>query len=293
MNSVIKKLAESSEDLKSFALQLKESGVQSVRGAVSNFGIVRSLFAGNSDTERDETHYFLLPDFTGAKAGVVYTTRVLPEGVLSENSLPKARVFHIANGTGTQRLEALLEEETKHSISRTEPSADSDLATALERFAEKIDEESNYLTGGIMLVGGVVTVFNPLVGIGISLAGWAAALGSKASVVGTEYLSTKVRQWTEAKADKQLTKEAGKVISALKPEIYENPVISSLEMMAQGKTGDYDPFLDRENWIDSFTLRQYHSLTMSAVTEVYDSRESLEGLSHLHRSWIKSLGQVE
>ncbi|MDA7920788.1 hypothetical protein N9B73_03435 [Verrucomicrobiales bacterium] len=137
MNEVIKKLAESSEDVKSFALQLKDSGLQSVRGAVSNFGVVRSLFAGKSDSERDETHYFLLPDFTGERAGLIYTTRVLPEGAPADNKLPKARIFHLAKGAGTERLEALLQEETKRSFSQTGQAFESDLADALERLAEK------------------------------------------------------------------------------------------------------------------------------------------------------------
>ena len=293
MNEVIKKLAESSEDVKSFAFKLKESGLQSVKGAVSNFGVVRSLFAGKNDSERDETHYFLLPDFTGERAGLIYTTRVLPEGAPADNKLPKARIFHLAKGAGTERLEALLEEETKHLLSKTEQASESDLADSLERFAEKIDEESNSITGGIMLVGGVVTFFNPLVGIGISLAGWAASLGSKASVVGTEYLSSKIRQWTEAKTEKELSEKACEVVRSLKPQIFENPVISSLERIDFKKSGDYDPFIDSENWIDAFTPRYYHGLTMSAVRNVYDNGDSLESLWQVHRSWIESLQQAE
>ncbi len=293
MNEVIKRLAESSEDLKSFALQLKQSGVQSVRGAVNHFEVVRSLFSDSSESERDETHYFLLPDFTGVKAGLIYTTRVLPDGVLAENRLPEARVFHLAKGAGTQRLESLLKEEVKQSLSPGDSLQESDLAVILERFAEKIDEESNRLTGGIMLVGGVVTFFNPLVGIGISLAGWAAALGSKASVAGSEYLSTKARKWAQAKSDKQLAGKADKVIRSLKPEIFENPILSSLERIAFSRDEDYDPVLDRDNWIDSFLPRHYHSLTGTAVRSVYESGGSLEGLSDRHRSWIESFGQVE
>ena len=144
-----------------------------------------------------------------------------------------------------------------------------------------------------MLMGGVVTVFNPLVGIGISLAGWAASVGSKASVTGTEYLSTKIRQWNDAKTDKELTQKADIVVRSLKPDIYENPVLSSLEKIDFNQSGDYDPFIDTENWIDSFTPRYYHGLTMSAVSDVYDNGESLEVLGPVHRSWIESLGQAE
>lgn len=154
MNEIFKRLLESSDDLKTFALRLRESGVRTVRGAASNFGIVQSLFVANSDSERDETHYFLLPDFSGIQSGLVYTTRALPEGVLSENDLPKVRIFHLAAGAGKRRLKAILEGQVKLELSEEEVASESDLANALERFAEKVDEQSDFLTGGIMFVGG-------------------------------------------------------------------------------------------------------------------------------------------
>lgn len=81
-------------------------------------------------------------------------------------------------------------------------------------------------------------------------------------------------------------KKAGKAVRSLKPEIYENPVLSSLEKIASRDAADYDPFLDKENWIDSFTPRHYYAITSGAIADVYASNESIEPL---HRAWVESL----
>jgi hypothetical protein len=67
-----------------------------------------------SERQRDETHYFLIP-FVPAPGGYAfYSVRYLPEGVGAINDLPKLRVFHLPVSGSEQVLEEFVVREVMH-----------------------------------------------------------------------------------------------------------------------------------------------------------------------------------
>ena len=132
-------------------------GVDFLKSSIGSlpFFAATSVDAAEGNPERDETHYFLVPD-PGAEGGYdLAERRRLPEGVGTLNSLPKVRIFHVHDPAGL----ALLEEKLLGEISTkkiAEKGTESDFAARMETLGKEIDKQSNWVTGGLIVVGGVV-----------------------------------------------------------------------------------------------------------------------------------------
>lgn len=291
MNHFLKKLAESASDSGAYARKLADSGIRSVSEVFRGTKIYGALSASSVEhVEYDETHYLLIPLIGAQRKYSIYTKRILPPNTGATNSLPKARVFHVPDVSGRE----LLEQELIADFVGSRLSSDagsSEFADALQKLADQIDKETNKISGGLILIGGVVAVVNPLLGVGIAAKGLLPSLGAKASTVGAEYVGNKLRSWNKSSTVSKLQKDAYKEVRMLKPRIYPNPILRSLEAIASNPRTDYDPVVDHRNWIDQFESLHFYSVTQEAIREIYqellDSID-LETYQPSHMAWIKS-----
>lgn len=291
MDTILKKLADGASDAGLLARSITESGLRSVSEVFQGTKIFGALSTSSAEhVDYDETHYLLVPLLGREKDYAIYTKRVLPPDIGVTNSLPKARIFHVPDETGKE----LLEQKLAASILRDKQSHDSgssELADTLEKIADQIDHETNKISGGLLLIGGAVAVVNPLLGVGIAVKGLLPSVGAKASKAGAEYVGNKLRGWNKSSATSKLQRDAAKEVRKLKPQIYSNPIVRSLEAIVTNPETDFDPAFDHRNWIDEFESPHYYTITLEAVREVYkDVWDSLDLSAYrdLHVRWVGS-----
>ena len=291
MHKILKTLTDGASDAGSLARSITDSGLRSVSEVFRGTKIFGALNASSDEhVEHDETHYVLLPLLGTRGEFAIYTKRILPPDTGATNSLPKARIFHVPDETGRELLEQkLIADIVSNKLDANVGT--SELADALERVADQIDSETNRISGGLLLVGGAVAIVNPLLGIGIAAKGLLPSIGAKASKAGADYVGNKLRVWNKSSAESKLRKSTSKEIRKLKPTIYSNPIIRSLDAIATNPETDFDPAFDHRNWIDEFESLHYYTVTTEAIREVY--QEIIDSIDHetyqkSHLCWLRS-----
>lgn len=291
MDAILKKLTNKARDTQTLARAITESGLKSVSSVLRGTPIFGALTAASDETaEYDETHYVLIPLLGAEKNYAIYTKRILPLDVGANNSLPKARIFHVPDEAGTSLLERELVAELINKRCGEEVDS-SELADTLEKLADQIDGETNKISGGFLLIGSAVAIVNPLLGIGIATQGLIPAIGAKASKVGAEYVGNKLRQRNKTVAKSKIEKKTTNEIRKLKPQIYPNPITRSLEAIAANPQTNLDPAFDHRNWIDQFKSPRHYAVTLEAIQETYQEAWHTLELSpyqESHLRWVRS-----
>lgn len=294
MNPFLRKVCDSAADAGALAKSIAESGVKSVSEMFHGIRVFGSMSAMTADdAQRDETHYLLVP-VPGKEEGYsIYTKRILPPDVGLNNSLPKLRVFHIPDESARETMERTL---VAGMVEETLGKADlgSDLADTLDKFADEIDKQTERVSGGLILIGGVVALANPLLGIGIAAKGLLPSIGAKASKAGTDFVTGKIRDWKKSSAEAKAQKEAAREVKKLKPEVFTNPMIRALDALVTNPDDSYDPFLDQRVWPDAFEHVYYYSMTVEAIREVYAEQEKTTGLEMKNpaaREWVGRISE--
>ena len=291
MNTILQKITEGASDAASLAKSVADSGLRSVNEVFQGVKIFGALSATSTEhVDYDETHYVLLPLLNKEQGYAIYTKRILPPDIGVTNSLPKARIFHVPDETGKE----LLEQELVAGIVRSKQDGSegtSDIADILEQVAELIDRETNKISGGLVLVGGVAAIVNPLLGVSIIAKGLLPSMSAKASKVGAEYIGSKLRDRSKSVTASKLQRNASSEVKKLEPKVYANPIIRSLEAIASNPATEFDPAFDHRNWVDEFELTHYYGVTVEAIREIYQESENSLDLSiyqEVHCNWIKS-----
>jgi hypothetical protein len=296
MHTLLKKLADGAADAGAYARSLAEAGLGSVSQVLRGTRIFGALTTSAVEhLERDETHYLCVPLPGPGREAAIYTKRILPPGVGATNALPKARIFHLPDETGRELMEQKLVADLVRG--RLDPEAGrSDMADTLERVADRLDKETNRISGGLVLIGGAVALMNPLLGVGIAAKALLPSLGSKASKAGVEYVGKKMREWNASSAEERLRKGATREVGALKPTLYANPVLRCLEAVVTNPRPEFDPFLDRSTWVEAFPHFHYYQVTREAIREVYrdvlptlDAKQYPESRLHWIRTCMEEL----
>lgn len=291
MNAILKKLTDGASDASSLALSIADSGLRSVSEIFRNTKIFGAISASTVEhLEYDETHYVLVPLLGPQRDYAIYTKRILPPDIGATNSLPKLRIFHVPDVSGKELLDQKLIANIVSS-KMDHHAGTSDLADTLENLANQIDAETNRISGGLILIGGAVAFVNPLLGVGIAAKGLLPSIGSKVSKAGAEYVGNMLRDWNKSSATSKLQKDASSEVLGLKPRIYSNPVIRSLEAIATNPETEFDPFFDRRNWADQFESLHHYKVTAEAIREVYEEHlpsVDLAAYQEPHIQWIRS-----
>lgn len=221
-----------------------------------------------SNEEYDEKHYFVIPYEVSEYKFALHTMRCLPNAVPEVNKLPKRRVFHFANEHAEIALKNYMLESAKeivHEKHKENPNS-------LESLANDIDNLDNKLTYGMLLVGGIAAVFNPLVGAGIA---------AKALLPGAAGILTKygLRPTGEKLSKIQLEKNVRKAEESVAKQFagsdtlrVVNPILQELEFALRTDESEHDPLTDpnlANGSIPEITHERWRELTEVAVCHVY------------------------
>lgn len=290
MQSLLQKLINTASDAKELATSLGQSGIDYAQGLFRGIPLISSITALTPpQLERDETHYLLIPCPNQSHGYTMFTKRVIPEGFGATNSLPKARIFHLPDQSGKEILER---EFIAHALKHTEISDNSEFADRLDRLADQIDQETAKISGGLLLIGGVVALINPLIGVGIAAKALLPSVGSLASKAGFNFVSEKLRQSKLSSEHSRIAKEAEKDLKRLKAEIYHNPILQSIDALISNPQSPYDPILSGKNWISEFPNHRYFQITLDCVMHTYNEdvvTKQSRVLSPIAQHWIKHL----
>ena len=262
MNSSLEKVLKACREPGKLASDLTKSGMASLETLLEGRKILGSLLVfTKGSTERDETHYFLVP--CEAEKFVVYTKRVLPEGEGALNSLPKVRLFHVPDPAGIEFIEQWLFQTTQD---KEMIAVGSDLADRLEAFGKAVDSEAKNVSGGLLLIGGAVAFLNPLAGAAVALHALLPSLSSTALKNGIEFTGSKLRNAAQQKEAKRSAKAAKAEVKRCKPEIVENPILASISLTFSSP--GFDPFLESSEEVLS-RMEMERVLTCEAIREVF------------------------
>jgi hypothetical protein len=276
--------------------EVTRKGIRFLRSSIGRLPLFTSTWAdvGDRSLEVDESHYFLVPYRKSACGYALYAVRALPPGVGPSNDLPKARIFHLHHPGAVAVLEGLIIEERKERALTAERGG-SDLAESLERLGDDIDRESSKASCGLLIVGGVVALINPLVGAGIAANSLVPALGAKASKLGLHYAGRKIRSRAEALRARRAVRSAKAEVRKLKPRILVNPLLVLLEEAVSTLDPGHEPLLSTKASVNEFASVRHLRVSIQAVLAVYDEamreRSAFEswGLHEADRLWLRHL----
>lgn len=190
-------------------------------------------------TEFDEKHYFLIPDPKSQKGFSFYVMRCLPAGIPPINDLPKRRLLHLPNEHALPMLQNIVIEDAKQTV-KSKPSQDSFIKENLTSLINEIDEIDDKAFKGVLLLGGLVALANPLAGGTIAMKAMVPALGLTLSKYGLQFASqtaTNIEISNEIRrAEKDIKKQfkASSTISLINPLLHHlNHQTSSDMWMAE------------------------------------------------------------
>jgi len=218
--------------------------------------------------EYDEKHYFFIPYYLSEYNFAIHTMRCLPVGVPDVNTLPKRRVFHFPNNHSENELKEYMHGSAKEIVCE---SNENELNT-LETLANDIDALDKKLTYGMLAVGGIAAVFNPLVGAGIAVK---ALLPGFASIVNKFGLRPAGKKLSQLKLDKDVKEAQDSITNDFEHSNtlrVINPILQELELALRTNEEEHDPLVDPNLAVGSIPEIEHdrwRQLTEKAICHVY------------------------
>lgn len=298
MKSALQDLLKGAKSAAEVTEALAREGMNSVETGLRGMGLCRSLSALSvAELERDETHYLLIPSPSLRKEVVefsLFSKRVIPEGYGVNNSLPKERVFHLSDLSVEERLRSQLKDSLVLAGMDNADRGALDFADRLELLAQEVDQETEKVSGGILIVGGLTTLINPVAGIGMMASGVLPRIGGKLARSGASLAGDQLRGWSEKTGLKRLERKAESEIKRLKPQIFINPVLKRLEALLSNAEDSGDPLLEGYEPVRHFPQMRYLQVTIEALAEVYRDElvASRSSLTKPARAWVQSLVEM-
>ena len=245
------------------------SGIRIVKDYVGDLPIFVSTERANKySTIYDEMHYFVIPYVISETGFTLHTTRCLPDSVPEINKLPKRRVFHFPNEHYEESLRYYLVQVARELSSERF----SDSKSTLESLADDIDSLDKKLTYGMLVVGGVAAIFNPVVGAGIAVKALLPGLGGLFSKYGLRPIGQKMTR-TQLENDARVAEEEVlKQFSESNTFKVVNPMLQELEFALRTKEAEHDPLVDFNlagGSIPELDSERWRELTSKAVFHVY------------------------
>jgi hypothetical protein len=293
-----KYLEQSKQALNSMSAKVVEefsAKMNLVKEVVSGLPIfVSSERTDKFDVLYDEKHYFVVPYRLSETGFSLHTMRCLPESVPEINDLPKRRIFHFPNF----HYEALLREQMIQSAVQLSNERKANDKHTLERLADDIDSLDSKLTYGMLLVGGVAAVFNPLVGAGIAAKALLPGMGSLANKYGLRPVGEKLTDAQLKKAAKEAETSVIQQFSEANTLKVENPILQELELALRTTEDEHDPLVEvnlSNGSIPELGNERWRQLTEKAVYHCYQDvlknkkLHKKAGLGPEDLRWLQSL----
>lgn len=276
------------------------SGLGYAREKLGASWLFGSTEESDSFTERfDEKHYFVVPYRLAECQYTLYSLRCLPSGVPPINDLPKRRVFHLPDSSAMSTLEHLLTSEARSTV-QTEKVLAGTLGTRLVDLANEIDRLDSKVFNGVLLIGGLVALANPVTAAVLTAKAMIPSLGMLVSRYGLKYAG-------EAANDRAVRKEIEKAEQTVLAEFkeasttsVENPMLAQLDRALSTDVFEYDPMLDMEfDELGTTDSSRYNDLTRRVIVNTYadvlaDQQQwSAANLGPEDIRWLELLATVE
>lgn len=261
-----KTVADTAEKLK---LEL-ETGVSTLRAMVGDLPVLMSVEKDlPSPQVYDEKHYFVIPYHLSEAGFSLHTMRSLPQDAPLVNDLPKRRVFHFPN----EYYESSLRVYMVNAAKNMSEYPDEKQVSSLESLADNIDSLDNKLTLGMLLVGGVAAVFNPIIGAGIALKAVTPGVAGLLNKYGLKPMGKKL---TRSQLEKQKQQAEAKVLQQFSDSNtlkVINPILTELEYALRTDEDQHDPMLSpklESADIPALGNNNWRMLTERAIFHVYE-----------------------
>ena len=218
----------------------------------------------------DEKHYFLIPDLSSEYEYSLYIMRCLPDGVPPLNDLPKQRILHLPDQSAMPTVHAILKADARKSAKRSQQ--DNAISNKIDEVVDAIDRIDGKAFQGVLLIGGLVALVNPLAGATVAAKAIVPSIGSYVSKLGLSLASDTVSNIDLSNKLKSAEKEVLKQFKGSSTIEVINPVL--LEFDAAVKRGErlelplkFDGGKTELAWEDS---DRFLELTYRAICNNYE-----------------------
>lgn len=248
------------------------TGVGYVTKMVGGLNIFGSTVTTVASQRYDERHYFLVPDKRQRDGYVLCITRCLPAGVPPINDLPKRRVLHLPHRDAESMLRTLLIKQAQ-AEELAKPNDRKTLADRTREVADYIDALDEKVFGGVLLIGGLVAIFNPIAGAAIAAKSLIPSLGMFASKYGLRMAEESLTHANLQSKAKQAEIEVLRQFKESSTEQFVNPILMILDRALQTTEEQFDPMLELHNYLRSELTteqNQWARLTSRVILDVFD-----------------------
>ncbi len=256
--------------------QLQDKAKAAYQDLVGKVPVISKMVAGLpivasfekvNNSEFDEKHYFVIPYKLSEYGIALHTMRSLPVGAPEVNDLPKRRVFHFYNQHAQGQLKQYLLAQAEEVVLNQEQQVSS-----IESLADNIDALDNKLTYGMLLIGGLSALINPLLGAAIAAK---ALLPSFTGLLNKHGLKPLGEKLTKTSLQSQVECAREKVqqdFAAANTIKVQNPILMELDLALKTNEQQHDPLLDfdlSQLDIEGIDRHIWQPLTIKALQHVY------------------------
>jgi hypothetical protein len=268
MKKFIDGISKGSEQTLKKLTSVVDKSVSNVSGMIGRLPLIASVEDSEESAQFDEKHFFVIPYRLSDVGYTLHSMRVLPSGVNPINSLPKKRVFHFPNDASKSLIKELVSEEVRSEYTENDKSSKTSFGDQLIDIANDIDRVDTKLTGGVLLVGGLVALLNPVVGAGLAAQALIPGLGGPLSSYGLKNLGT---HWNKKALEKEIGAAQEKVLAEFKDSETQydiNPILQELDLALDTTEEQYIP---NPKSIQNHSLLDHRKtrLTCKAIYNVY------------------------
>lgn len=249
------------------------AGVGYVTELVGNLRLFGSTTTSSTKQEFDERHYFLVPDIRSQDDFALVVTRCLPDGVPPINDLPKRRVLHLPHVEAEALLRSLLIRQAQ-AVELNKPTQGKSMGDRARELADYIDALDDRVFGGVLLIGGLVAIFNPIAGAAIAAKSLIPSLGMLASKYGLRVAEESLNQADMKRKVKQAEKDVLSQFRDSQVEHQVNEILTITGRALRTTEDEFDPMLELHTLLQSEIAdeqRRMFRLASSAVLDVFDT----------------------
>lgn len=219
----------------------------------------------------DERHYFLVPNHSSKTQYSLYVLRCLPDGVPPINDLPKQRVVHLPNPHAMAMLEEILVAEACQAVESSK--AENGLISgSLDGLADQLDQVEAKMFGGILLIGGLVALVNPIAGAVVAAKAAVPSIGLMLSKYGFRYVGDSVKKKELARQVQNAEKKVRTQFRNAATRSLTNPLLEQLDHALRTDENEFDPLLEFSSDQLDFgeqDRRRLFKLTAQAISNTY------------------------
>jgi len=216
----------------------------------------------------DEKHYFVVPFMISHVGIALHSMRCLPQGVPEINDLPKRRIFHFPN----EHSETLVREILMDNARQIVETKHSNNTNTLINLANDIDALDKKLTYGMLLVGGMAAIVNPVIGAGIAAKALLPGVAGIFSKYGIRAMGEKLNRFQLTKKVNEAKNRVQKDFAAATTIQVLNPILQELELALNTTESEHDPLLDFDlgkGNINELDDERWRDLTETALYHIY------------------------